>query len=182
MDNRRTILERAEASVPEALAAAPEAAKALLDRREGDEADEEAPTLFRYHASRFARRRTSDFFIHRELKAFLVRELKYYLRSEVLSLGSLAVGGEARADAWLDKMRVIREVGRDIIEFLAQIEGFQKMLWEKRKFVLDVHYCVAAQEIPEELLSPVLECEAQWREWDALRCASDGRHALRQRR
>ena len=167
------ILERAEASVAEALAAAPEAAKALLDRRESDAADEDTPTLFRYHASQFARRRTSDFFIHRDLKTFLVRELKYYLRSEVLSLGSLAVGGEARADAWLDKMRVIREVGRDVIEFIAQIEGFQKMLWEKRKFVVDVHYCVAVGEIPEELLSPVLECEAQWREWDALRCASD---------
>ena len=50
-----------------------------------------------------------------------------------------------RADAWLDKMRVIREVGGNIIEFLTQIEGFQKMLWEKRKFVASTSsYCVAA--------------------------------------
>ena len=115
--NRRQedILERAEASVPEALAGAPEAAKALLDHREGDADDAETETLFRYHAGRFARRRTSDFFIHRDLEAFLARELEYYLRSEVLSLSSLAAGGEARADAWLDKMRVIqltRSVGR----------------------------------------------------------------------
>ena len=170
--NRRQedILERAEASVPEALAGAPEAAKALLDRREGDADDEETPTLFRYHAGRFARRRTSDFFIHRDLEAFLARELEYYLRSEVLSLSSLAAGGEARADAWLDKMRVISEAGRNIIEFLAQIEGFQKMLWEKRKFVVDVHYCMAVELVPEELLAPVLECEAQWDEWRALGC------------
>ena len=120
--------------MPEALAGAPEAAKALLDHREGDADDEDTPTLFRYHADRFARRRTSDFFVHRDLEAFLARELEYYLRSEVLSFSSLAAGGEAQADAWLDKMRVIREVGRNIIEFLAQIEGFQKMLWEKRKF------------------------------------------------
>ena len=171
--NRRQedILERAEASVPEALAGAPEAAKALLDRREGDADDEETPTLFRYHASRFARRRTSDFFIHRDLEAFLARELEYYLRSEVLSLSSLAAGGEARADAWLDKMRVIREVGRNIIEFLGQIEGFQKMLWEKRKFAVDVQYCVAVGLVPDELRSRVLECEAQWTEWEALGCA-----------
>ena len=173
--NRRQedILERAEASVPEALAGAPEAAKALLDHREGDADDEETRTLFRYHAGRFARRRTSDFFIHRDLEAFLTRELEYYLRSEVLSLSSLAAGGEARADAWLDKMRVIRDVGRNIIEFLAQIEGFQKMLWEKRKFVVDVNYCVAVGLIPVELLGPVLECEAQWREWDALGCGGE---------
>ena len=173
--NRRQedILERAEASVPEALAGAPEAAKALLDHLEGDADDEETQTLFHYHASRFARRRTSDFFIHRDLEAFLARELEYYLRSEVLSLSSLAAGGEARADAWLDKMRVIREVGRNVIEFLAQIEGFQKMLWEKRKFVVDVHYCVAVGKISEDLLAHILECEAQWREWDALGCADE---------
>ena len=173
--NRRQddILDRAEASVPEALAGAPEAAKALLDHREGDADDEDTPTLFRYHADRFARRRTSDFFVHRDLEAFLARELEYYLRSEVLSLSSLAAGGEAQADAWLDKMRVIREVGRNIIEFLAQIEGFQKMLWEKRKFVVDVHYCVAVVLLPEELLPAVLECEPQWREWDALGCAGE---------
>ena len=91
----------------------------------------------------------------------------------MLSLGSLGVGSEARADAWLDKMRVIREVGRNIIEFLAQIEGFQKMLWEKRKFVVDVHYCVAAGLIPDELLARVPECDAQWTEWRSLGCVND---------
>ena len=166
------ILQRAEATVPEALASAPEAAKALLDRW-GSDAGDDAPTLFAYHADRFARRRTSDFFVHRDLKGFLTRELGYYLKSEVLSLGALEAGGEMRADAWLDKMRVIREVGRNIIEFLAQIEGFQKMLWEKRKFVADVHYCVAVRLIPDELLPDVLACDAQWREWRALGCVSD---------
>ncbi len=167
------IIERAEASIPEALAAVPEAAKALLDRRAGDAGDEDAPTFFTYHACRFARRRTSDFFVHRDLEEFLTRELEYYLKSEVLSLSSLAAGGEARADAWLDKMRVIREVGRNIIEFLAQIEGFQKMLWEKRKFVVDIQYCVAAGLVSEALVSRVLECDAQWEEWCAQGCVSD---------
>ena len=167
-----SILERAETSISEALATVAEAAKALLDRRRGS-SHEDAPTLFAYHARRFARRRTSDFFIHRDIRGFLMRELGYYLRSEVLGLGSLAAGGEARADAWLDKMRIIREVGRSIIEFLAQIEGFQKMLWEKRKFLVDVHYCVAVGLIPEELVSRVPECDAQWSEWRALGCVND---------
>ncbi len=172
-NQQEAIIERAEASVPEVLAAVPEAAKALLDPREGDGGDDDAPTQFTYHARRFARRRTSDFFIHRDLEGFLARELEYYLRSEVLSLSSLAAGGEARADAWLDKMRVIREVGRNVIEFLAQIEGFQKMLWEKRKFVVDANYCVAVGLLPEELIARVLECDAQWEEWRALGCVSD---------
>ena len=167
------ILERAEASVPEALAATPEAAKALLDPRDGHTGDADAPSLFTHHTGRFARKRTSDFFIHRDLRAFLARELDYFLRSEVLGLRSLVAGGEARADAWLDKVRIIREVGTNVIEFLAQIEGFQKMLWEKRKFVVDVQYCVAAGLIPRQLLSQVVECEAQWKAWRVLGCVAD---------
>ena len=170
---QNAIIERTEALVREALMAVPEAAKALLDRRTDDVHDAEAPTYFAHHARQFTRRRTSDFFIHRDLSGFLERELEYYLRSEVLSLGSLAAGGEASTNAWLDRMRVIREVGRNVIQFLAQIEGFQKMLWEKRKFVADAHYCLAVGLIPEALLPTVLECEAQWTEWRDLGCVRD---------
>ncbi|WP_420637277.1 site-specific DNA-methyltransferase [Candidatus Palauibacter sp.] len=169
---QEAILERAEATVADALAAMPEAALALLDKTAVGE-DDAAPTLFAHHAQRFARKVTSDYFIHRDLKAFLGRELDYYLKSEVLGLGALEAGGETRADAWLDKLRVIREVGGNIIDFLAQIEGFQKMLWEKRKFVVDAQYCVAVRLLPEELRSRVLECEAQWDEWRSLGCIVD---------
>ncbi len=34
-------------------------------------------------------------------------------------------------------MRLVKKVGNHIIEFLAQIEEFQRMLWEKRKFVTE---------------------------------------------
>ena len=163
------ILERAEAAIPESLAGSPQAAQALLGSWGGAVADE-APTLFTHHARRFARRITSDYFVHRDLKGFLARELGFYLKSEVLSLGAIEAGGEMGADAWLDKMGVIREVGGNVIEFLAQIEGFQKMLWEKRKFVVDVQYCVAVRLLPEELQARVAECDKQWAEWRALGC------------
>ncbi|WP_420632723.1 DNA methyltransferase [Candidatus Palauibacter sp.] len=165
------ILERSEAAIPESLGEKPHAVQALLDRWGGTEADD-APTLFTHHARRFARRITSDYFIHRDLMGFLARELDFYLKSEVLSLGAIEAGGEMGADAWLDKMRVIREVGGSVIDFLAQIEGFQKMLWEKRKFVADVQYCVAARLLPEELHPLLLECDEQWNEWRALGCLS----------
>ncbi len=166
-DHQESILEKANATIPEVLGKAPEAAKALLDHPGNDGNDENgnADTLFQRHARRFVRKKTSDFFIHQNLEDFLARELEYYLRSEVLSLGSLAASGEERADAWLDKMRIIQEVGGDVIKFLAQIEGFQKMLWEKRKFVVDTQYCVAARLIPEDLVSRVAACEAQWEAW-----------------
>ena len=174
-DHQESILEKANATIPEVLGNAPEAAKALLDHPGNDGNDENgnADTLFLRHARRFVRKKTSDFFIHQNLEDFLARELEYYLRSEVLSLGSLAASGEERADAWLDKMRIIREVGGDVIKFLAQIEGFQKMLWEKRKFVVDTQYCVAARLIPDDLVPRVAACEAQWEAWRDLGCLGD---------
>ena len=166
------ILEREEASIAGSLSGNPHAAQALLDRT-GIAGDEDAPTLFAHHARRFARRITSDYFIHRDLRGFLVRELDFYLTSEVLSLGALGASGEMRADAWLDKMGVVRDVGRNVSDFLAQIEGFQKMLWEKRKFVVEAQYCVAAGLLTDELRSRVMECEEQWNEWRALGCLRD---------
>ena len=170
---QETILGCEEASVGEVFASVPEAAQALLDSPASDTSDDHASTLFMYHARQFARRRTSDFFIHRDLKGFLTRELEYYIKSEILSLAAFAAGGEMGADAWLDKMRIIREIGENIIEFLGQIEGFQKMLWEKRKFVVNTQYCVAVGLVPASLCSQVLGCNSQWKEWHVLGCIGD---------
>ncbi len=49
----------------------------------------------------------------------------------------MEAAGEGRAEGWFQIMRAIRAVGGRIIEFLAQIEEFQKMLWEKRKFITE---------------------------------------------
>jgi len=183
---QETILEQAEAAIAESLAGMPHAIKALLDPRQGGDGEE--ASYFAYHALRFTRRRTSDFFIHRHLERFLSRELEFYLKSEVLKLSPFGAGSEERADAWLDKIRIIRDVGRNIVAFLAQIEGFQKMLWEKRKFVVDPQYCIAVGLIPDELVPGVLECAAQWQEWrdlgfisgDGVLLSSSGDHSARQ--
>lgn len=43
---------------------------------------------------------------------------------------------------------------------------------------MDVHYCVAAGLVPEELRSRVLECEARWIEWRALGCVDEDESCL----
>ncbi len=178
------ILERAEMSIRRDAAMPLDVAKALLSapppppKSSRSSRSGRRATRFTHHARRFAQTVKSDFFIHRNLRRFLERELGYYLRSEVLSLSSLAAGDEVSADAWLDKMRVIREIGRDVIEFLAQIEGFQKALWEKRKFVVDTQYCIQVGLVPMDLVPRILECEPQWEEWRLLGCITDDGQTL----
>ena len=100
-------------------------------------ADGEPVTTLEHHLRQYARRNTSDFFIHKDLKGFLTRELDFYLKNEVLSLDDMEAAGEGRAEGWFQLIRAIRAVGCRIIEFLAQVEEFQKMLWEKRKFITE---------------------------------------------
>ncbi|MDE2717651.1 MAG: DNA methyltransferase, partial [Chloroflexota bacterium] len=121
-----------------------------------------------HHLRQYTRRNTSDFFIHRDLKGFLVRELDFYLKNEVLNLGDMDVADEDRAEGWFQMMRTIRSIGGQIIEFLDQIESFQKMLWEKRKFVIETQYCIALGHIDEGFHEEIARCDAQWDEWKAL--------------
>jgi adenine-specific DNA-methyltransferase len=134
-------------------------------RRTGDG---KTVTNLEHHLRRYTQRNTSDFFIHKDLKGFLSRELDFYLKNEVLNLDELEAAGEAKAEGWFQMMRLIKRVGGHIIEFLTQIEEFQKMLWEKRKFITETFYCIMVGYIPEEFYPEIAECEAQWEEWKVL--------------
>jgi adenine-specific DNA-methyltransferase len=120
------------------------------------------------HLRRYIRRNTSDFFVHKDLKGFLTRELDFYLKNEVLNLDNMEAAGEPRCEAWFQIMHVIRSIGSRVIEFLTQIEDFQKRLFEKRKFILETQYCITMANVPEDFYAEIAECEAQWQEWKEL--------------
>ncbi|HOE03415.1 MAG TPA: site-specific DNA-methyltransferase [Anaerolineaceae bacterium] len=131
-------------------------------------ANGESVSFLAHHLRQYTRRNTSDFFIHKDLKGFLSRELDFYLKNEVLNLDEMEAAGERVSEGWFQTMRLIKKVGGHIIEFLAQIEGFQKMLWEKRKFITETFYCITVGCIPEGLYPEIADCEAQWEEWKTL--------------
>ena len=131
-------------------------------------ADGQQVSYLEHHLRRYARRNTSDFSVHKDLKGFLTRELDFYLKNEVLNLDEIEAAGEPRSEAWFQIMHVIRSIGSRVIEFLAQIENFQKRLFEKRKFILETQYCITMANVPEDFHSEIAQCEAQWQEWKAL--------------
>ena len=118
-----------------------------------------------HHLHQYVRRNNADFFIHRDLAGFLNRELDFYLKNEVLNLDNLAAAGQNMSEGWFQQMRLTKAVGSRIIDFLAQIEDFQKMLWEKRKFVTETQYCVTLGNIDAVFYPDILSNEAQWNEW-----------------
>lgn len=98
-----------------------------------DAQTKEPVPLLLNHLRTYARRNNSDFFIHKDLSGFLTRELDFYLKNEVLSLDTLLAGGPRPSEGWFQLLHVIKALGNDIIAFLAQLENFQKTLFEEKE-------------------------------------------------
>ncbi len=166
-NQQEAIIANALKDIPKRLHRDDKALAALMAERHKN-SDGESVTFLEHHLRQYTRRNTSDFFIHKDLGGFLTRELDFYLKNEVLNLEEIEAAGEGLAEGWFQLMRLVKKIGGHIIEFLAQIEDFQKMLWEKRKFVTETFYCITVGNIPEGFYPEIAACEAQWKEWKAL--------------
>jgi adenine-specific DNA-methyltransferase len=125
-------------------------------------------SLLMKHLTRFTRRNTSDFFIHKNLRGFLRRELDFFIKSECLLLDELLAQEGNLTHQDILRARAVRDVGHQIIEFLAQVEDFQKRLFEKKKFVIRTEYCITMDRVPEELWDEVLQNKDQLDDWRQL--------------
>lgn len=114
---------------------------------------------------KYTTRNTSDYFIHKDLGGFLRRELDFYLKNEVMRLDDIQDAEAPSVESYLEKLKVIRTIGQDIITFLAQLEDFQKKLWLKKKFVVETNYCITLDRIPEEFYSEIAANDKQRDEW-----------------
>jgi adenine-specific DNA-methyltransferase len=131
----------------------------------GKEAEgEPGPTLLRRRLAHFARKNTSDYFVHKNLGAFLRQELDFFVRDQVVHEADL----EGDFDAKRRIIRVFRKLGDALINFLAQMEESQKKLFEKKKFVLRTDYLMPIQQVSRTLWPEVLANKAQLDEWKAL--------------
>ena len=117
------------------------------------------------HLRRYTARNTFDYFIHKDLGTFLRRELDFYIKNEVMHLNDVENESAPRVEQYLSQIRVIRKVAGKIIDFLAQIEGFQKKLWLKKKLVVATQYCIAVGSIPEAFYAEIVANELQHEEW-----------------
>lgn len=135
--------------------------KALLGKDYGNK-----KSLLLYQISRFTAKNTKDYFIHKNLKKFLSEQLDYFIKAEVLSIETLEK--ERFLDKHITRAKVVREIGNDIIDFLFQIEDFQKRLWEKKMFVLKTEYVITTDRVPEEFCDEILNNEEQKKEWQDL--------------
>ena len=117
------------------------------------------------HLNRYAARNTFDYFIHKDLGGFLRRELDFYIKNEVMHLDDVENETAPRVEQYLSKIKVIRRIASKLIDFLAQIEDFQKTLWLKKKFIVQTDYCITLSKIPEDLHKDIAANIDQITEW-----------------
>ena len=162
----KTILERLQAMV----AAGGEHEKQvaeylrLLNIAAPTEKDKNRPLLAKY-INQYTARNTMDYFIHKDLGGFLRRELDFYIKNEVMRLDDIENAEAPAVESYLAKIKVLRKIAGKLIDFLAQLEDFQKKLWLKKKFVVETNYCITLDRVPEELYAEVAACDAQCEEW-----------------
>ena len=124
--------------------------------------------LLKKHLAGYVAKNTFDYFIHKDLRGFLNRELDFYIKSEIMHLDDLDTGSEARVETYLAKVKAVKRVGRIIIDFLAQIEDFQKKLWLKKKFVVETNWCMTLDKVDESFWPEIIDNKAQIDEWIAM--------------
>ena len=122
------------------------------------------PLLARY-VNQYTSRNTMDYFIHKDLGGFLRRELDFYIKNEVMRLDDIEDADAPAVESYLSKIKVLRQIAGKLIDFLAQLEDFQKRLWLKKKFVMETNYCITLDRVPEELYPEIISNQAQIDEW-----------------
>lgn len=122
-------------------------------------------TLLEKHLADYTTKNSFDYFIHKDLGGFLRRELDFYLKNEILRIEDLDTADNGRSTHTLARIRAIKQVAGKLIDFLAQLEDFQKKLWLKKKFVVRTDYCITLDRVPEELYPDIAANDAQRDEW-----------------
>ncbi|WP_045213667.1 site-specific DNA-methyltransferase [Desulfonatronovibrio magnus] len=135
-----------------------------LARYEPTEKNRERTTLEK-HLFSYTAKNTFDYFIHKDLGGFLRRELDFYIKNEVMHLDDIEEETAPRVEQYLSQIKVIRRIAHKIIQFLEQIENFQKKLWLKKKFVVETNYCVTLDRIPEDMYPEIAANQDQHDEW-----------------
>ena len=135
-------------------------------------------TLLEKHLTEYTAKSTFDYFIHKDLGKFLRQELDFFIKNEIIHLDDIENETAPKVETYLAKVKAMRKVAGKIIQFLAQLEDFQKKLWLKKKFVLETHYCVTldhiiGSDVADELLPIIAANDAQREEWVKLFAIDD---------
>lgn len=137
------------------------------EKIDGKEKELDVDILF-YHIDSYVSKNSFDYFIHKDLGGFLSRELDFYIKNEVLYLDDINTKQSDFFVAQLSKVKAIKVVAGKVIDFLSQIENFQKKLWLKKKLIIKTDYCLTLDKIPNRYYQEIINNKQQIEEWEII--------------
>lgn len=90
---------------------------------------------------------------------------KRRFKNEIFHIDDIDSENVDRNAVFFAKIRAIKKVARIIIDFLAQLENFQKRLWLKKKFVVETNWCITLDNIDESFYAEIAANSEQTEEW-----------------
>lgn len=128
----------------------------------------ENKSVLEKHLNSFTAKYNFDYFIHKDLGGFLRRELDFYIKNEIFFLDDIESASVPKVEEYLDTIKALRYIGKEIISLLEQTENYQKKLWLKKKFIHSNEYCFTMDLVPEEFHSEIFQNKDQLKEWEQL--------------
>lgn len=134
----------------------------------------------------FTRLIKKDFLIHKNLKAFLIEQLEYFVKTEIAK-DILNENDEKKITDIITYSKFFREIARNIIDVLGEIEDIQKGLWEAKRNVIRTEYVITLDRIKEwcgeefynYVIHEVLNNKEQLEEWKRLGFLDDIKKKLK---
>jgi adenine-specific DNA-methyltransferase len=130
--------------------------------------DEGGESVLYRQLRKYTSENTRDYFVHKNLEKFLSQELDFFIQNEVLDVDELIEGQDISSSSEVLRAKVIKKIANKIIQFLSQVEDFQKRLFEKRKFIVQTDYLITLDQIPEEFYDEILSNSDQIEKWKEL--------------
>ena len=123
-------------------------------------------TVLERHLTTYTQRNTADYFIHKNLGTFLNNELDFYIKNEVMNLDSVQNSEVfANIEKQLRMIQCYRNVAKELITFLSQLENFQKKIWTKKKFVVESNYLIPLGLLPNRIVKIIINDAVIRKQW-----------------
>lgn len=129
--------------------------------------DKEKNTCLGKKLKEFFATSNESFFIHKDLNGFLMKELHFYIKNDFLDVYDMTASNP-NLELNITKVAILEAICKHIIEFLAKIENLKRLMWEKKKFVIQAEYCMTIDKVPADLYAEILSNERQLKEWKEL--------------
>ncbi len=146
----------------------------ILSRKNAE--NESDRSVIRRYIDIYSKKNDSDYFIVKNLKAFLNSELDNFVKNEILIFDAEFKVPERN----LYLAKAILTLCKQIIEQISQIEDFERILWEKKKFVYNVNYVITLDRIANknglDVIKKIIDSDCiqkQIDEWKRLELIDD---------